>query len=68
MRTDGQTLRGNEMVIPHVDLESVKEWAKATFTRERMAEVALCAATVTVIGVVLFSLHRAMENYIILGF
>ena len=68
MRTGGQTLRGNEMVIPHVDLESVKEWTKATFTRERMAEVALCACTVSVIGMVLFWLHRAMENYIILGF
>jgi len=68
MRTDGQTIRGNEMVIPHVDLESVKGWAKATFTKERVREAALCAASVSVIGVVLFSLHRAMENYIILGF
>jgi hypothetical protein len=68
MRTHGQTLRGNEMVIPHVDLESVKGWAKATFTRERMIEGALCAATVSLIGVVLLSLHRAVENYIILGF
>ncbi len=68
MRTDGQTLRGNETVIPHVDLESVKGWAKATFTRERIREAALCAATVSLIGVVVLSLHRAMENYIILGF
>ena len=68
MRTDGQTIRGNEMVIPHVDLESVKEWAKATFTKERIHEAALCAATVSLIGVVVLSLHRAMENYIILGF
>ncbi len=67
MGTHGETIRGNEMVIPHVDLESVKGWTKATFTRERVAEVALCAATVTVIGLVLFSLHTAMENYIILG-
>lgn len=68
MRTHGETIRGNEMVIPHVDLESVKEWAKATFTKERIHEAALCAATVSVIGTVLFSLHRAMESYIILGF
>jgi len=68
MRRDGQTLRGNEMVIPHVDLESVKGWAKATLTRERMAEIALCAAAVALIGVVVLSLHRAMESYIILGF
>jgi len=68
MRTDGQTLRGNEMAIPHVDLESVKEWAKATFTKERITEAALCAATVGVTGMVVFSLHRAMENYVIMGF
>ena len=68
MRTDGQTLRGNETVIQHAGLESVKEWAKATFTRERMVEVAIYASAVTAMGVVLFSLHRAMENYVILGF
>ena len=68
MRTDGQTLRENEMAIPHVDLESVKEWAKATFTKERIREAALCAATVSLIGVVALSLHKAMESYVIMGF
>ena len=68
MRTDGRTLRGNEMVIPHVDLESVKGWAKGTFTRERIREAALCAATVSLVGVVVVSLHRAMEHYLFLGF
>jgi hypothetical protein len=47
---------------------SVKEWAKAAFTRERITEVAIYASALTTAGVVLFSLHRAMENYIILGF
>jgi len=46
----------------------VTEWALATFTKERMAEAALCVATVSLIGVVLFSLHRAMESYMIVGF
>ena len=68
MRTHGETIRGHGMVIPHVDLQSVKEWAKATFTKERIREAALCAATVSLIGVVALSLHRAMESYIILGF
>ena len=52
----------------HPDWEALKEWAKATFTKERMTEAALCAATVSLIGVVAVSLHKAMENYIILGF
>jgi hypothetical protein len=52
----------------HPDWETVKEWARATFTKERMREAALCVATVTFAGVLVFSLHMAMENYIILGF
>jgi|GEM_PF-930799 len=68
MGTDGQTLRGNEMAIPHVDLESVKEWAKRTFTRERIVDVAMCASTLTVVGMVLSTLYRAMQNQTIVGF
>ena len=68
MRTDGQTIRGNEIVTPHVDLESVKEWAKRTFTKERIADVVVCASTVTVLGMVLHMLHGALENSAIVGF
>jgi hypothetical protein len=66
MATDARTLRTHEAVTP--DWETVKGWAKATFTKERIREAALCAATVSLIGVVALSLHRAMEHYIILGF
>jgi len=52
----------------HLDWETVKTWAKTTFTRERLQEATLCAATVSVIGTVLFSLHRAVQHYVILGF
>jgi len=68
MRTDGQALRGNEMVIPHVDLESVKGWAKRAFTKERIVDVAMCASTVTVVGMVLSTLYRAMQNQTMVGF
>ena len=68
MRTDGQTLRGNEMAIPHVDLESVKGWAKRIFTKERIVDAAISASTVTVVGVVLSVLYRAMQNQTITGF
>ncbi len=61
MRTNGQTIRGNEMVIPHVDLESVKEWAKRSFTRERIVGIAVSGSTLTVLGVVFFALYGAME-------
>jgi hypothetical protein len=63
VRTDAQTLRGNEM-----DMGKVKAWAQRTFSKERIQEVALCVATVSAIGTVLFSLHRAMESCVIMGF
>ena len=68
MRTDGQTLRGNEMVIPHVDLESVRGWANRIFTKERIVDLAMCASTLTVVGMVLSTLYRAMQNQTIVGF
>jgi hypothetical protein len=68
MRNDGQTLGGNEMVIPHVDLDSVKGRAKKTFTRERFVDVVISASTVTVVGTVLSVLHRAVKNQTIVGF
>ena len=52
----------------HPDWETVKGWVKSTFTKERIREAALCAATVSLIGVVVLSLHRAMESYVIMGF
>ena len=68
MGTDGQTLREDEMVIPRVDLVSVKGSAKRTFTKERIADVIVCASTVTLLGTVLFTLYRAMECRTIVGF
>ena len=66
MSTDARVIRTHEAI--HPDRESVKEWAKATFSKERIREAALCAATVTFAGTLVLSLHRAMEHYIILGF
>jgi len=66
MATDARAITTHEAM--HPDWEKVKEWAKATFTKERIHEAAVCAATVSLIGVVALSLHKAMENYVILGF
>jgi hypothetical protein len=68
MRTDGQTIRGNEMVIPRVDLESVKAWAKATFTKERMAEVGVVAATLVLTGYLGSVLFTGIQTYSLSGF
>ncbi len=68
MRTDGQTISGNEMGIPHVDLESVKSWARATFTKERMAEVGLVAGTLVVTGYLGAVLFQGIQTYSMSGF
>jgi hypothetical protein len=68
MRTDGQTIRGNEMVIPRVDLESVKAWAKATFTKEGMAEVGVVAAALVLTGYLGSVLFTGIQTYALSGF
>jgi len=68
MRTHGETLRGNEMALPHVDMESVKGWAKATFTRERMAAAGLAVATLVVTGYLGSVLVKGIETYSMSGF
>jgi hypothetical protein len=52
----------------HPGREKVRGWAKTTLTRERLQEAALCAATVSLIGVVALFLHKAMESCLILRF
>jgi hypothetical protein len=56
------------MVIPHVDLQSVKEWAKATFTKERMAEVGVVAATLLVTGYLGSVIFNGIQTYSMSGF
>jgi hypothetical protein len=68
MGTDGQTIRGNELAIPHVDLEAVKAWAKATFTKERMAEVGVVAATLVATGFLGAVLFGGIQTYSMSGF
>ena len=66
MTTFAKTVGTHEAT--HADWEAVKEWAKATFTRERIREAALCATTVGFAGSLVFSLHKSMEHYVIMGF
>ena len=52
----------------HRDLETVKEWAKATFTKERMTEVGLGAATLVMTGYLGSVLVKGIETYSMSGF
>jgi hypothetical protein len=56
------------MIIPHVGLESVKKWAKATFTREGMAKAGLVAATLMVTAYLGSVLVKGIETYSMSGF
>ena len=55
MRTDGQTIRGNE-----TDMGSVKAWAKRTFSRER---IAVTTAKVVVAGYLGIVLVQVIQTY-----
>jgi hypothetical protein len=48
MRTDGQTIKGNEM-----DMGKVKAWAKRTFSKERIAVVSCKLVVAGYVGIVL---------------
>ena len=65
MATDARAIRKPEAT--HPDWEKVKEWAKATLTKERIADVFVCASTVTILGMVLHMLHTALENGMVVG-
>jgi hypothetical protein len=55
MRTDGQTIRGNEM-----DIGKVKAWAKKTFSRERIAVVSCKLVVAGYAGIVL---AKVLQTY-----
>ena len=68
MRTHGVVVKGHEIVVPYVDLEAVKEWAKRTLSKERIAEVVLVAATLVVTGYLGSVIFKGIETYSMSGF
>jgi hypothetical protein len=54
MRTDGQTVRGNEM-----DMGTVEAWAKRTFSKERMAVTVAKLVVAGYVGIVLAQILQA---------
>ena len=66
METHTKTVGTHELIRP--DWETVKAWVRRAFTRERVADVVVCVSTVTVLGMILHSLNRALQNHTIVGF
>ena len=66
MTTDAGTIRTHEVI--HPDWETVKEWAKATFAKDRMKEVGLAAATLVMTGYLGSVLFKGIETYSMSGF
>ena len=66
MATEARTVWTHEAI--HPDWETAKAWAKATFTRERMAEAGLVVATLVVIGYLGAVLVKGIETYSMSGF
>ena len=63
MRTDGQTIRRNEMVIPQVDLEAVKEWVKRTFSEDNVTKAGLASAAAVSICYWVAATCQAFQAY-----
>ena len=55
MRTDGQTIRGNEM-----DMGKVKAWAKRTFSKERTSVAVAKLVVACYVGV---ALTQVLQTY-----
>jgi hypothetical protein len=55
MRTDGQTIRGNEM-----DMGKVKAWAKRAFSRER---ISVATSKLVVAGYLGIVLAQVIQTY-----
>ena len=58
MRMDGEIVKMDEMVAPHMDLETLKEWAKVIFAKKRLAEVTATVAVLGYIGAVLYQIFQ----------
>lgn len=67
MRAGGNVIKGHEILFLHPDLEGLKSWAKSTFTKEKMAEVGVLAATPVLFGVLGAALYQGLQNYTIAG-
>ena len=66
MATDARAIRIHDAI--HPDWDTVKEWAKATFTKERLTEVGLAAATLVMTGYLGSVLFNGIETYSMSGF
>ena len=67
MKTEGQTISGHTMASLHAGLVSVQRWANRALTKERIADIIVCASTLAVLGLVLDVLYRAMESITIVS-
>ena len=66
MSTDARAITIHEAI--HPDWETVKEWAKAIFSKEKVAEVCLVAATLVVTGYLGSVLVKGIQTYSMSGF
>ena len=68
MNTKGNAARKDEFYPLFPEWEEVKEWAKKTFTGERIMEAGLMGVTAVILGVIFYALVAAMNNYTVTGF
>jgi len=68
MKTKEKAAKKEEFYPLFPEWAEVREWAKKSFTQERILDVGLAGGTAIILGVLLYSLYAAMHNYTITGF
>jgi len=68
METRGNTARKEEFYPLFPEWEEVKVWAKKTFSREQIAQIAVTGATAFILGALFYALYTAMNSYSVTGF
>ncbi len=61
MASDVRTVSIHEVI--HAEWRTLKEWAKKTFAKEEIAEIAVAAAAVSVLAYVVRFLYQVAQRY-----
>ena len=68
MRSDGNAIRGHEVLAHHLDLKTIRRWLRTLLTRERIADAGVVIAKLVIAGYVGAFLYQCMQTYSFSGF
>ncbi len=68
MQANANVVREHKKDSLASDWSVIKQRAKKTLTRERITDTVLVTSSSAILGVILFALHKAMQNFTYTGF